>query len=126
MKRLILLVLLFSSSSYGQVWDHVVDSKDTEYYLDKTSIRPNGSYISYSQMSNYLDGYKHNKQLIRSIIQSRLSDCVENKFRSVGIVGYSQFNGKGDILVVSSKPDREWVSIDMTKITGQIQREVCK
>jgi hypothetical protein len=77
-------------------------------------------------MSNYLDEYKYNKQIIRSIVQSRLSDCVENKFKTIGMIGYSEFDGRGNVVVVNSTPDRDWVVINMDKITGEIQREVCK
>jgi len=104
----------------------VGSTSDTQYYLDKTSIRPNGSLISYSQMSNYPNGYKYNDKVIYSFVQSRLTDCVDNKFKTVDMIGYSEFNGKGDIFFVSSNLDREWVLINMDKVTGEIQKEVCR
>jgi len=127
MRIFFLILLFFCSPSFCQIWDPVVGStSDTQYYLDRTSIRPNGSLISYSQMSNYPNGYKYNDKVIYSIVQSRLTDCVGNKFKTVGMIGYSEFNGKGDIFVVSSNLDREWVLINMDKVSGEIQKEVCR
>lgn len=111
----------------AQIWHYAVESNSgAEYYLDKTSIRPKGNFTAYSQLSNYPDGFLYNKTIIRSMVQSRLTDCVENKFKTIGAVGYSDFDGKGNIVLVSSNPDSDWISIDMSKITGDIQREVCK
>ena len=119
--------MLLSSPSYAQVWVHVVDdTKGVEYYVDQTSIQPKGSLKSYSQLSNYPEGRPYNEKVLNSTVQFRLTDCVKNNFKTVGMIGYSDFDGKGDIVVVSSTPDREWVVINMDKITGDVQREVCK
>ena len=124
--RAIIFSLLVCGTSHAQVWNPIASSKDADYFLDRGSVRLVGGFISYSQLSNYPDGYRYGDNLIYSMVQSRLSDCIQNKFKTVGFVGYANFDGKGDILVVSTSRDRDWVSINMNKITGEIQREVCK
>lgn len=126
-KKLIFILFFISTNSFGQVWIHVVeDKKGIEYYVDQNSIRPNGDLIFYSQLSNYPEGRTYNNKVLHSTVQSRLTDCIGNKFKTIGMIGYSDFDGKGDTLLVSSTPDREWVVINMNKITGDVQREVCK
>ena len=129
MNKVIFSTILLGASTlcFGQIWDYVVGSTaNTQYYLDRTSIRPSGPYISYTQLSNFQEERKYNNMNLRSMVQSRLADCGANKFKTIGMIGYSEFDAKGVILVVSSNPDREWVVINMDKITGDIQREVCR
>ena len=126
MYKLAIFLLLVCNSSYAQIWDPITTSKDAEYFVDRGSIRLDGSLIAYSQLSNYPHGYKYGDKTVYSIVQSRLTDCVKNRFKTIGFIGYSSFDGKGDILVVSTSRERDWVSINMNKITGEIQNEVCK
>ena len=127
MKKLLLFLLFSSTLSFGQSWDLKVQSTvGNEYYLDMTSIKQKGSLISYSQLTNYPDGIDYNRTLFHSTVVSRLTDCVENKFKTLGMIGYSDFYGKGKIVVVNTKPTKDWIIINMNKITGDIQREVCK
>jgi hypothetical protein len=127
MKKFILLLLLISTSSFGQVWDYkVVSTKGNEYYLDKNSIKHNGMLISYSQLANYPDGIDYNGKIFYSSVVSRLTDCVQNKFKTTKMIGYSDLNGKGQVIVVNNKPTMDWIFINMDKITGDIQKEVCK
>ena len=127
MKKLLLFLLFSSTLSFGQSWDLKVQSTlGNEYYLDMTSIKQKGSLISYSQLTNYPDGIDYNGTLFHSTVVSRLTDCVENKFKTLGMIGYSDFDGKGKIVVVNTKPTKDWIIINMNKITGDIQREVCK
>ena len=128
MKKLILVPLvLVSMTSIGQTWDFKVQStKGNEYYLDMKSIKRNGSLVSYNQLTNYQSGNDYNGKLFYSSIVSRLTDCVQNKFKTTKMIGYSDLNGKGQIIVTNDKPTVEWIVINMDKITGDIQKEVCK
>jgi len=128
MKNLFLVPLVFvSMTSIGQAWDFKVQStKGNEYYLDMKSIKPKGSLITYSQLTNYPDGIDYNGKLFHSTIVSRLTDCVQNKFKTTKMIGYSDLNGKGQVIVTNDKPTVDWIVIDMDKITGNIQKEVCK
>ena len=128
MKNLFLVPLFFvSMTSIGQTWDFKVQStKGNEYYLDMKMIKRNGSMVSYNQLTNYPDGIDYNGKILYSIIVSRLTDCVNNKFKTTKMIGYSDFNGKGQIIVTNEKPTVNWVVINMDKITGDVQKEVCK
>jgi hypothetical protein len=122
-----LFTLIITTNSFGQNWDFNVQStKGNEYFLDMKTIKQNGSMVSYNQLANYPDGIDYNGKLLYSIIVSRLTDCVNNKFKTTKMIGYSDFNGKGQIIVTNEKPTVNWVVINMDKITGDIQREVCK
>lgn len=126
-KLLLTFLLIAINPAHAQIWDSVVESNTgTEYFIDKDSVRPNGSLMAYSQLSNYSKGFTYNKKLVRSMVQSRLTDCVANKFKTIGAIGYSELDAKGDVVLVSSKPDSDWIVINMSKITGDIQKEVCK
>jgi hypothetical protein len=127
MKKFTLLLLLISTSSFGQNWDFKVKStKGNEYYVDMKSIKPKGSLISYVQLSNYPDGIDYNGKLFYSAVVSRVTDCVQNKFKTTRMIGYSDLNGKGQVIVTNEKPTVDWIVINMDKMTGEIQREVCK
>jgi len=128
MKKLILVPLvLVSMTSIGQTWDFKVQStKGNEYFLDMKSIKRNGSLVSYNQLTNYQSGNDYNGKLFYSSIVSRLTDCVQNKFKTTKMIGYSDLNGKGQIIVTNDKPTVDWIVINMDKITGDVQKEVCK
>lgn len=125
------LCLAFSfiaiNSVHAQVWDPVIESNTgAVYFVNKDSIRPSGNFTAYTQLSNYSNGFTYNNRLVRSMVQSRITDCVANKFKTIGAIGYSELDAKGDIVLVSTKSDSDWIVINMAKITGDIQREVCK
>lgn len=126
-KTLLLSLWLVCIPVYAQIWEFQAQSNSgTEYYIDKLSLRLDGRLISFSQLSNYSDGLKFNNILIKSMVQSRVTDCVQNRIKTIGSMGYSDFDGKGEILLISSKLDSDWISINMNKITGIIQSQVCR
>lgn len=120
-------LVFFMGSASAQIWQYVAKSDaGTEYYLDKNTMGPQGRMYSYSQLSNYVSGIEYNNKLIRSLVATRISDCVENKFRTIRAVGYSDHDGKGKQILISSNLESDWIMINMEKITGYIQSEVCK
>jgi hypothetical protein len=126
-KLLFALSFIAINSAHAQVWDSVVESNTgAVYFINKDSIRPSGDFTACTQLSNYSNGFTYNNRLVRSMVQSRLTDCVANKFKTIGAIGYSELDAKGDIVLVSTKSDSDWILINMTKITSDIQKEVCK
>ena len=127
MKNFLLILLLISKLSFGQNWEFKVQSsKGNEYFLDMKTIKRNGSLVTYNQLVNYPEGIDYNGKIFYSSVVSRITDCIQNKFKTTKMIGYSDLNGKGQVIVTNEKPTVDWIVINMDKITGDIQKEVCK
>ena len=54
MKKLFFLLLLISTSSYGQLWETVVESEtNTVYSIDSSSVKREGDIVTYWELVDY-------------------------------------------------------------------------
>ena len=127
MNRLIILLsLICSFNVYGQVWEHVSQSPDSDFYIDSSSVNRNGSKVTFSQLTDYQEGYDYNNEKLFSIKQSRIIDCDKNSFRTIGMIGYSKINGEGNILVVNPYGSNYWIDINSNSLLDAMKNKFCQ
>lgn len=126
MRYISFLLLILSASSYAQTWDLTVSSSaGNQYYLDRSSVKSSDGFIAYTQLTNYPSGYQINELKALSIVQKRLTDCKRNQFKTIETIAYSKVNATGDVIFTHKNTQSDWISINLDKITGDIQRKVC-
>ncbi len=125
-KYLLLLLSLVSGSASAQLWEYIVTSEHgNRYLIDPLSVKRDGSEVNYVQLTNYSKPMESGRHKLRSIVQYKSNQCVENKFAITHLIGYEQENAKGSILIVEMDDKKRWLEVTPGKIAHIIHQEVC-
>ena len=125
-KYLLLLLSLVSGSASAQLWEYIVTSEHgNRYLIDPLSVKRDGSEVNYVQLTNFSKPMESGRHKLRSIVQYKSNQCVENKFAITHLIGYEQENAKGSILIVEMDDKKRWLEVTPGKIAHIIQQEVC-
>ncbi len=125
--KLILLALsLLSTPVKAQLWEYIVTSEHgNRYMIDPLSIKRQGNEVSYTQLTNYAKNFLPEPRKIRSIVQYKSNDCVQNMFAITHLIGYEHEDAKGGIVVVEMETKKKWLEVSPGKIADIIHQEMC-
>lgn len=125
-KYLLFLLILVSGSASAQLWEYIVTSEHgNRYLIDPLSIKREGSEVSYVQLTNYSKPIESGRHQLRSIVQYKSNQCIENKFAITHLIGYEQENAKGSIVIVEMDDRKRWLEVTPGKIADIIHKEMC-
>ena len=115
------VIIIFSlslspSMANAQTWVKVVEIPELEYYIDQSSIKRNGSMVTYWSM--------HNKKLATLLTQTSsdystkykvIQDCKNEESKMLYLVSYDKPMGEGKAL-----ESRSWDGKPTPNIPGSI------
>jgi hypothetical protein len=116
----------FGGFANAQLWEYIVTSEHgNRYLIDPLSVKREGSEVSYVQLTNYAEPMESGRHQLRSIVQYKSNQCIENKFAITHLIGYEQENAKGSIVIVEMDNRKRWLEVTPGKIAHIIHQEMC-
>ncbi len=110
----------------AQLWEYIVTSEHgNRYLIDPLSVKRDGSEVNYVQLTNYSKPMESGRHKLRSIVQYKSNQCVENKFAITHLIGYELENAKGNIVIVEIDDRKRWLEVTPGKIAYIIHQEMC-
>ncbi len=112
----IFALLLLPIMANAQTWVKIVETPELEYYIDRSSIKKNGSIVTYWTM--------HNKKLATLLTQTSsdystkykvIQDCKNEESKMVYLASYEKPMGEGKVL-----ESRSWDGPPTPNIPGSI------
>ncbi len=123
---LILVLMTLAKSASAQLWEYIVTSEHgNRYLIDPLSVKRDGSEVNYVQLTNYSKPMESGRHKLRSIVQYKSNQCVENKFAITHLIGYELENAKGNIVIVEIDDRKRWLEVTPGKIAYIIHQEMC-
>ena len=114
MKRiiLVLVIILISTNTLHAKEFNWTDkmktiSEDTEFYIDKKSIRRVENYVYYWSLANYLKYKEGDSADIKSVISFHRIDCNDMGYQIILMSFYGKYMGRGENLTHFIDPDTE-------------------
>tara|TARA_Y100000817_G_C16536600_1_gene402548 strand:+ start:77 stop:484 length:408 start_codon:yes stop_codon:yes gene_type:complete len=114
MKRiiLVLVIILISTNTLHAKEFNWTDkmktiSEDTEFYIDKKSIRRVENYVYYWSLANYLKYKEGESADIKSVISFHRIDCNDMGYQIILMSFYGKYMGRGENLTHFIDPDTE-------------------
>ena len=138
MKKLsiIILVLFFSlKTTYAEDynWSRVVSTTDgnTDFYIDKKSVRKVGKFHYFWMMADYIKLEKGDNPNIRSNISFNILNCKTNEFKMVTHTSFTLNKARGKIDMDEIIPDFDinyfdWKYFSEDTSFGMVFSKVCK
>lgn len=123
----ILTVILLSLASMNVMaeWTYLTSNNISDYYVDKSDIRKNGTTVKMWDMVDFKSVQKHpNKKLFLSMKEFAEYDCEEVRYANLRLIYFSGNTGEGEV-VFSYQYDREWVDIAPDTISKAIWKTAC-
>ena len=138
MKKLsiIILVLFFSlKTTYAEDynWSRVVSTTDgnTDFYIDKKSVRKVGKFHYFWMMADYIKLEKGDNPNIRSNISFNILNCKTNEFKMVTHTSFALNKARGRIDMDEIIPDYnisyfDWRYFSEETSFGMVFSKVCE
>ena len=138
MKKIILalVVILISTSTLHAAkfkWTKIVSTidDDTNFYVDKNSVRKVGKFHYFWMMSDYLILEEGDDSNIKSNITFNILNCKTNEFKSVTHTSFTLNKARGEIDMDVIIPDVdmsyfEWTFFGEKTSFGMVFKKVCK
>ena len=82
-------------------------NEDTEFYIDKKSIRRVENYVYYWSLANYLKYKEGENTDIKSVISFHRIDCNDMGYQIILMSFYGKYMGRGENLTHFIDPDTE-------------------
>jgi hypothetical protein len=126
-KKLLLLLLIVSNSSFGQVWETVVESEDHNVYsYDPSSIKQDGDMVTFWEMIDYKTPMKSGKSMVLSSKTKIIQDCKNNRFKVSDMIEFDGHNGLGNMVNVTVGSNTNWYTTKLDSINEVLKEWVCK
>ena len=128
MKKLLLIftllfsTLMFSTPSYGE-WTKMLETNERNYYVDIDSIRKQGGYIYFWQLSDYFKPSPSGR--LSGKIYKQV-DCKLFRIKVLSDQYYNERMGRGPIASYSNEPDKNWRYPSPNSINEKIQNIICQ
>ena len=138
MKKLSIIILVFFFSlktTYAEDynWSRVVSTTDgnTDFYIDKKSVRKVGKFHYFWMMADYIRLYQDDDPNIRSNITFNILNCKTNEFKMVTHTSFTLNKAKGRIDMDEIIPDFDisyfdWQYFSDETSFGMVFSKVCK
>ena len=133
---LVLIVILISINTLHAAnfkWTKIVTTidGDTEFYIDKNSVKKVGKFHYYWMMSNYLKLEEGDNPNVKSSITSNILNCETSEVKSVTLTSFNLNKGRGEIEYDFIIPDENisyfaWEYFGEKTSFGAVFKEVCK
>ena len=114
MKRiiLVLVIILISTNTLHAKKFNWTDkmktiNEDSEFYIDKKSIRRVENYVYYWSLANYLKYQEGENTDIKSVISFHRIDCNDMGYQIILMSFYGKYMGRGENLTHFIDPDTE-------------------
>ena len=114
MKRIILvlvIILISTNTLHAKMFNWTDKIKtidgDTEFYIDKKSIRRVENYVYYWSLANYLKYKEGENTDIKSVISFHRIDCNDMGYQIILMSFYGKYMGRGENLTHFIDPDTE-------------------
>ena len=82
-------------------------NEDSEFYIDKKSIRRVENYVYYWSLANYLKYKEGENTDIKSVISFHRIDCNDMGYQIILMSFYGKYMGRGENLTHFIDPDTE-------------------
>jgi len=127
MKKLFFLLLLISTSSYGQLWETVVESEtNTVYSIDSSSVKREGDIVTYWELVDYKTPLKSGNLVVVSSKSKVIQDCKNNRFKVSDLIDYDGHNGMGNVVNVTMVSVTDWYKGTPDSVNSLLKERVCK
>ena len=133
---LVLFVILISTNTVHAAnfkWTKVVSTinGDTDFFIDKNSVRKVGKFHYYWMLANYLKLEEGDNPNEKSAITSNILNCETREFKIVTFTSFNLNKGRGEINDDVIIPDEDisyfaWKYFGETTAFGRVFKEVCK
>ena len=127
MKKLLLLLLIVSNSSYGQLWEPVVESDDGSVYsYDPTTVKREGDIVTYWELSDFSKPLKSGHLMVTSSKSKIIQDCKNNRYKVGDLMDYDGHKGTGNIINVAMVTETNWYKGGEGSVNEVMKNLVCK
>jgi hypothetical protein len=98
MKKLLLILCLFSMTAYAE-WKFYDGTDSTDAYIDYSKIKIEGRYKSMWVLWNIISPEANNSgKQFKSEVRKEIIDCQTSRTQTVALYNYSEQMGKGEIV----------------------------
>ena len=116
----------WSSVISAQTWEIVSSSPSgVNYFIDPSSIVKKGSTVEFTQLSNHPNGFDYDSKIVYSVKTFRSANCSENVYRSGYLIGYSEINARGSIVLIDLNKSTRWRVVVPESASYFMQERVC-
>jgi len=124
--KILTLFFLMSNSTFGQVWEPVIESENnTVYSYDPTSVKRDGDVVTYWELSDYSTPLKSGKLVVVSSKSKVIQDCKNNRYKVGDHIDYDGHKGTGNIVNVAMVTETNWYSGQMGSVNEIMRDKVC-
>jgi hypothetical protein len=110
----------------AQTWEIVSSSPSgVNYFIDPSSIVKRGSTVDFTQLSNHPNGFDYDLKIVYSVKTFRSANCTENVYRSGYLIGYSEINARGSIVLIDLNKSTRWRNVVPESASHFMQERVC-
>jgi len=126
-KRVALIVLLFTSYDAMAEWIEVAGTYDVRTYIDYNSVRKEADFVRAWEMRSYM---KPKADLIPGVAYQSVKylstyDCKEERIRMISMIFHSESMGKGEIVWSTHTPGH-WIYVSPNSVGKEMLDTVCK
>ena len=127
MKKLFFLLILISTSSYGQLWEPVVENDDGSVYsYDPTTVKREGDIVTYWELSDFSKPLKYGHLMVASSKSKIIQDCKNNRYKVGDLMDYDGHKGTGNIINVAMVTETNWYKGGDGSVNEVMKNLVCK
>jgi hypothetical protein len=119
-KYLIGLLMLISCSAWAD-WVQVADSSVSTYFVDRASIRKEGSFRKVWEIENY----KKQEKGVQSTRSRVEYDCKQERYKTLTISTHTELMAEGLALENESNANNPWRDIPPKTVSARLLQYAC-
>jgi len=124
MKKLLTIFLLLFSINGHCEWTKLVDNDETSSYIDKTTIKKNGSFVKVWELLDYKTPQELNSGKYKSSVILFEYDCKDERRRILSLVEYTEQMGIGKQILTIDDPDK-WSYVKPNTMQFLLMKSLC-
>ena len=125
-KILMIGVILYSLTSYGEQWDSVVmNDNSTVFLYDPTSVKRNGDTVQYWELTNYKEKLKSGNIVVGSSKSLIEVDCKKSRYRNLQVMDFEKEYGLGTLVNVDISGMTQWYPSEKGSVSSAMEDKIC-
>jgi hypothetical protein len=127
MKKIIwIFLMMLSLTCFGEQWNSVVmNDNNSVFFYDPDTVKRNGDFVQYWELSNYKEGITDGKVVVLSSKSLVEVDCRKNNYRTLRVIDYDKQSGQGKVLNVSLTEQSNWKSSLVGTVSSVMEERMC-
>ena len=118
--------MMLSVTCVGEQWNSVVmNDNNSVFFYDPNTVKRNGDFVQYWELSNYKEGITNGKVVVLSSKSLVEVDCRKNNYRTLRVIDYDKQSGQGNVLNLSLTEQSNWKSSRVETVSSVIEEKVC-